>query len=53
LHRAETAELSADRRVARKIAGDDTLEGTDVAQAAAWTVVARAILSLDEFITRE
>jgi hypothetical protein len=53
LQRVETAELSADRRIARKIAGDNVPPGTDVAQTAAWTVVARAILSLDEFITRE
>ena len=49
----QLAELSGDLVAARKIAGVDTGTDGDVLQEAAWVVVCRAMLSLDEFLTRE
>jgi hypothetical protein len=46
-------ELSARPDEARKIAGADLGTDRDRTRHAAWTVVCRAILSLDEFLTRE
>src|SRR5262249_40884987 len=43
----------ADRDRAAKLAGPDAPAGADAAEAAAWTAVARALLNLDEFVTRE
>ena len=43
----------ADPDKAAKLAGPDVPAGTDVAEAAAWTALARALLNLDEFVTRE
>lgn len=48
----QLAELRANVDEARQIAGQ-VPEGADVVERAAWTVVCRAILSLDEFVTRE
>ncbi|MEX0679181.1 MAG: DUF1549 and DUF1553 domain-containing protein [Pirellulales bacterium] len=48
----EISELRADADGARQIAGELPPEA-DAAELAAWTVVCRAILSLDEFVTRE
>jgi mono/diheme cytochrome c family protein len=48
----ETTELRTDADAARKIAGE-LPPGADVARRAAWTVVCRTLLSLDEFVTRE
>jgi cytochrome c553 len=46
-------ELAADENAARKIAGSNMAAGSDVVPQASWTVVCRALLSLDEFMTRE
>jgi hypothetical protein len=46
------AELKASSDDARKIAGPDIPRGVDVSTYAAWTVVCRAILNMDEFMTR-
>jgi len=43
----------ADADKAAKLAGTDLPAGTDAAEAAAWTGLARALLNLDEFVTRE
>jgi len=53
LLREQMAELSGDLAAARKIAGLDERTDAGVVQQAAWTVVCRAMLSLDEFLTRE
>jgi hypothetical protein len=49
----QSHELAADKDAARKIAGGAFSRGNELAQRAAWTVVCRALLSLDEFMTRE
>ncbi len=49
----ESAELAADRNAARQIAGNNLPPGRDVIRQAAWTVVCRALMSVDEFMTRE
>ncbi len=49
----QLSELKDHDDLARKIAGADLPTGAEVVQHAAWTVVCRAILSLDEFVTRE
>jgi mono/diheme cytochrome c family protein len=38
---------------ARQVIGSATVQGTDAAEQAAWTLVANALLNLDETITRE
>jgi hypothetical protein len=38
---------------ALKVIGPDIPAGMDIAQSATWTAVARALLNLDEFVTRE
>src|SRR5262249_12937495 len=38
---------------AAKLAGKDAPAGVDAAEAAAWTALARMLLNLDEFVTRE
>ncbi len=48
---AEQAELEAEHEDAGKIAGQS--ESGDIARLAAWTVVCRTLLGLDEFVTRE
>jgi mono/diheme cytochrome c family protein len=50
---AQLSELQDHDDLARKIAGADLPVGAELVQHAAWTVVCRAILSLDEFVTRE
>lgn len=42
-----------DRGAAAKLAGKELPAGVDAAEAAAWITVARTVLNLDEFITRE
>jgi hypothetical protein len=49
----QLVELAADGNAARKIAGGNMPAGSDAVRQAAWTVVCRALLSLDEFMTRE
>lgn len=49
----QSAELAADKDAARKIAGNGLPAGGQIVRQAAWTVVCRALLSLDEFMTRE
>jgi hypothetical protein len=47
------AALQASPDAAREVAGDYMPPGVDAPSAAAWVAVARTILNLDEFITRE
>jgi len=49
----QTRELSADHIVARKIVGKRHAPEAEISRVAAWTVVCRALLCLDEFMTRE
>jgi hypothetical protein len=49
----QIVEFKADASAAIKAAGSDLPEGADPAQSAAWNSVARALINLDEFITRE
>jgi hypothetical protein len=51
-HRVRAAYESAPEQ-AKKVAGDVPPETLSTAEAAAWVVVARAILNLDELITRD
>jgi hypothetical protein len=53
LLREQRAQLEGAGDEARAIAGADLPAGADVVSYAAWTVVSRALLSLDEFVTRE
>ncbi|MBI1914511.1 MAG: DUF1553 domain-containing protein, partial [Planctomycetes bacterium] len=46
-------EFGADPQAARKLAGLAVAGKTDVQEFAAWTALARVLLNLDEFITRE
>jgi hypothetical protein len=51
---AELLELcEADPRGAAALAGKRDSKGQDVTRTAAWVAVARAILNLDETVTRE
>ena len=45
--------FGADLENAAAVAPSKTPEGTDVAQAASWTAVARALMNTDEYISRE
>lgn len=45
--------FAADLPDAKAVAGAELAAGADVARFAAWTSVARVLLNLDEFITRE
>jgi hypothetical protein len=38
---------------AAKLTGETGLQGSDAAEAAAWVALARTLLNLDEFVTRE
>jgi hypothetical protein len=42
-----------DEESAKKLAGDSAPESVPITEAAAWTLVARVLTNLDEFITRE
>ncbi len=42
-----------DPAAAAKLAGAERAAGSDITEAAAWTAFARALLNLDEFVTRE
>jgi mono/diheme cytochrome c family protein len=53
LLREQLAELKSEGDAASQIAGPDLPGGAEVSQYAAWTVVCRALSSLDEFVTRE
>jgi cytochrome c553 len=60
LLKEQSSELAADRATAAKIAGaagkiagEREVKGSDAVQQAAWTVVCRALLNVDEFMTRE
>lgn len=44
---------AADPKAAEKLIGPKKLDGVSVAEAAAWVALARTILNLDEFVTRE
>ena len=44
--------LKADVAAAKAIAGDDTLSVEQAIEQAVWITVGRAILNLDEFVTR-
>ncbi len=46
-------QAAAAPEAAAKLAGDNRPEGADPAEAAAWVAVARSLLNLDEFVTRE
>jgi hypothetical protein len=47
------AEFNRDVEAAKKVLGRSPPEELPAAEAAAWFVVARALMNLDEFITRE
>jgi hypothetical protein len=49
----QLAAIQAHPEEARALVPADLPPGTDVSQRAAWVQVARALLNLDEFITRE
>ncbi len=49
----QSRELAADREAARTIVGEDRPADANVARQAAWTLVCRTLLNLDEFMTRE
>lgn len=51
--KAQFSELASDQSAARKIAGESVAGESGLVQRAAWTVVCRTLLSLDEFMTRE
>lgn len=51
--KTQFASFQADPAAAGMVASDMRPEGVDVATAAAWTAVARALMNTDEFITRE
>jgi len=47
------SEFDSDEEAAKKVLGDSPPEKASPAEAAAWIVVARTLMNLDEFITRE
>ncbi|MCB1061315.1 MAG: PSD1 domain-containing protein [Verrucomicrobiae bacterium] len=49
----QMAGFAADAEGAKAVAPEKWAEGFDVAAAASWTAVARALMNTDEFITRE
>jgi hypothetical protein len=51
--RQQTEEFSADAASASKASGPELPDGVVPAEAAAWTALSRALINLDEFITRE
>jgi hypothetical protein len=52
LYDVARAEFNKDEEAAKKVAGDRVPEKIVPAEAAAWTIVARTLMNLDEFITR-
>ena len=48
----QVEEYEADPEAAKKLVGD-LVPGAEPTRAAAWTAVARVLINLDEFITRE
>ena len=52
LYHEARADFEQDEATAKQVAGDDAANASR-AEAAAWTLVARGMLNLDEFITRE
>jgi mono/diheme cytochrome c family protein len=46
-------DFDKDGETAKKVAGDQAPEKVAIAELAAWTLVARTLMNLDEFITRE
>jgi hypothetical protein len=50
---AQRRAFAGNEKAAAEVAGKGWPESVDVAQAAAWTSVARVLLNLDEFVTRE
>jgi hypothetical protein len=53
LYAEARAEFDKDEEAAKKLAGDSVPETVPIAEGAAWTLVARVLTNLDEFITRE
>ena len=53
LYKEARAEFEKDEATAKKVAGDTSSVNVSAVEAAAWTIVARGMLNLDEFITRE
>jgi len=52
-HAAQRAQFAAAPAMARQVAAIAPLKGKDPVEAASWTAVARVLMNLDEFITRE
>ncbi|HJS06259.1 MAG TPA: PSD1 and planctomycete cytochrome C domain-containing protein [Pirellulales bacterium] len=53
LYSEARAAFEKDEESAKKLAGDSAPATVPIAEAAAWTLVARTLTNLDEFITRE
>jgi hypothetical protein len=53
LYNAARTEFDKDTEAAKRVTGEASTESRPPAESAAWTVVARTLLNLDEFITRE
>jgi hypothetical protein len=53
LYRAMLDNCRAQPEEAKKLIGDKPPQGIDSAEAAAWVALARTLLNLDEFVTRE
>src|SRR4029078_1175048 len=53
LYSSALSVFDRDEAAAKKLLGDQQPEKVSPAEAAAWTIVARTVLNLDEFITRE
>ncbi|MDP1799561.1 MAG: DUF1549 and DUF1553 domain-containing protein, partial [Planctomycetaceae bacterium] len=49
----QRAAYAADEPAAQELLGRKDLSGTSLTEAAAWTALSRALMNLDEFITRE
>jgi mono/diheme cytochrome c family protein len=52
LYEEARGDFEKDQEAAKEFAGDPLPEKTTRAEAAAWTIVARTLMNLDEFITR-
>jgi len=53
LHEELVQSYRAKPEAAAKLLGKMKIDGVDSAEAAAWVVVARTLMNLDEFVTRE